>query len=472
MRGGPPNGPQQRRRGSRSSRVACSNTHCIMTFMPGDVTRSGHRRAALASLGNGSGGPGVGNRRSVVGDRRCEPPSDPLEVSRTSSGAPSSAAARTASDAARRGQAHRARAHRAAARPGLLRGNRQARHASLHRLRHGRAGHPRRRRRHRLGPHRRPRRSSSSRRTSPCSAARSRRPTPQKICKVMDLAMKTGRARSSASTTRAARASRKACCRSAATPTSSCATRSPPASCRRSPRSWDRAPAARSTRRPSPTSPSWSKDTSYMFVTGPDVIKTVTHEEVTKEELGGAMTHNTKSGVAHFAAHDDAECLAHDPRAAVVHAVEQPRGPAASRRSSDPSDRADAALDTIVPGSTPNQPYDMKDVIRTRRRRRRLLRGARALRAEHRRRLRAPRRPAGRRRRQPAGGPRRRARHRRVGQGRALRALLRRLQHPARHVRGRARLPARHATRSTAASSATARSCSTRSPRRRCRRSP
>src|SRR5206468_5939604 len=49
--------------------------------------------------------------------------------------------------------------------------------------------------------------------------------------------------------------------------------------------------------------------TSYMFITGPDVIKTVTHEEVTKDQLGGAMTHNETSGVAHFMAHDDAECL-------------------------------------------------------------------------------------------------------------------------------------------------------------------
>src|SRR5437588_9723760 len=52
------------------------------------------------------------------------------------------------------------------------------------------------------------------------------------------------------------------------------------------------------------------ENTSYMFVTGPDVIKTVTHEEVTKEELGGAMTHNSTSGVAHFAVADDRECLA------------------------------------------------------------------------------------------------------------------------------------------------------------------
>src|SRR6187401_3590449 len=51
------------------------------------------------------------------------------------------------------------------------------------------------------------------------------------------------------------------------------------------------------------------KDTSYMFITGPDVLKTVTHEEVSKEDLGGAMTHNVRSGVAHFAAHDDRACL-------------------------------------------------------------------------------------------------------------------------------------------------------------------
>ena len=77
------------------------------------------------------------------------------------------------------------------------------------------------------------------------------------------------------------------------------------------------------------------KETSYMFVTGPDVIKTVTHEEVTKEELGGAMTHNATSGVAHFAADDDRECLRADSRAAVVPAVEQPRRPAARRAADD-----------------------------------------------------------------------------------------------------------------------------------------
>ena len=103
------------------------------------------------------------------------------------------------------------------------------------------------------------------------------------------------------------------------------------------------------------------KHTSYMFVTGPDVIRTVTHEEVTKEELGGAMTHNEKSGVAHFAVEDDRECillirelLGFLPGNNVDDA---PRGEAA-----DPSDREDEALDAIVPAS-PNQPYDMLDVI-------------------------------------------------------------------------------------------------------------
>ena len=74
------------------------------------------------------------------------------------------------------------------------------------------------------------------------------------------------------------------------------------------------------------------KDTSYMFVTGPDVIRTVTHEEVTKEELGGAMTHNEKSGVAHFAVDDDQECLLLIRELLVVPAGEQRRRSAARRR--------------------------------------------------------------------------------------------------------------------------------------------
>jgi propionyl-CoA carboxylase beta chain len=102
------------------------------------------------------------------------------------------------------------------------------------------------------------------------------------------------------------------------------------------------------------------KNTSYMFVTGPDVIKTVTHEEVTKEELGGAMTHNATSGVAHFAVEDDRECLAliRDLLSFLPsNNLDEP--PAAT---SEQSEGADDVLDRLVPAS-PNQPYDMLDVI-------------------------------------------------------------------------------------------------------------
>ena len=101
--------------------------------------------------------------------------------------------------------------------------------------------------------------------------------------------------------------------------------------------------------------------TSYMFITGPDVIKTVTHEEVTKDQLGGATTHNETSGVAHFLAHDDKECLS------MVRELlsflpsnnldDPPRKP-----TTDSPTRADVVLDKIVPEQS-NQPYDMKDVI-------------------------------------------------------------------------------------------------------------
>src|SRR6185503_5856479 len=103
------------------------------------------------------------------------------------------------------------------------------------------------------------------------------------------------------------------------------------------------------------------KDTSYMFITGPDVLKTVTHEEVSKEELGGAMTHNATSGVAHFAVDGDRECLAlvRDLLSFMPgNNLDDPPRAAAS----DPVDREDASLDRIVPAS-PNQPYDMLDVI-------------------------------------------------------------------------------------------------------------
>ncbi len=101
--------------------------------------------------------------------------------------------------------------------------------------------------------------------------------------------------------------------------------------------------------------------TSHMFVTGPDVIKTVTHEEVTKEELGGAETHNSKSGVAHFIASDDRECLRTIRRLFSFLPLNNREDPPL-RPTNDPDDRADAELDSIVPRES-NVPYDMKDII-------------------------------------------------------------------------------------------------------------
>ena len=101
--------------------------------------------------------------------------------------------------------------------------------------------------------------------------------------------------------------------------------------------------------------------TSYMFVTGPDVIRTVTHEEVTKEELGGAMTHNATSGVAHFAVPDDRECL-RLVRELLGYLPSNNVDDPPRRETADPIDREDEALDRLVPAS-PNQPYDILDLI-------------------------------------------------------------------------------------------------------------
>lgn len=103
------------------------------------------------------------------------------------------------------------------------------------------------------------------------------------------------------------------------------------------------------------------KDTSYMFVTGPDVIKTVTHEDVTKEALGGAITHNQKSGVAHFAADDDRHCLL---------LIREMLNFLPSNNLDDPPvlptkdrpDRAEDSLNTLIPDN-PRKPYDMLDLI-------------------------------------------------------------------------------------------------------------
>ncbi len=103
------------------------------------------------------------------------------------------------------------------------------------------------------------------------------------------------------------------------------------------------------------------RETSHMFVTGPDVVKTVTQEEVSFEELGGAWTHNTKSGVAHFAATDDAQCI-ELIRALLAYIPQNNLEDPPFVDSGDDPDRQDAELDGIVPAET-DKPYDMRDVI-------------------------------------------------------------------------------------------------------------
>ena len=103
------------------------------------------------------------------------------------------------------------------------------------------------------------------------------------------------------------------------------------------------------------------KDSSYMFVTGPEVVKTVTHETVTAQELGGAITHSTKSGVADLAFENDVEALLM-LRRLFNYIPANNREKAPYRPTQDPSTRADMTLDTLVPDS-PNKPYDMKELI-------------------------------------------------------------------------------------------------------------
>ena len=103
------------------------------------------------------------------------------------------------------------------------------------------------------------------------------------------------------------------------------------------------------------------KDTSYMYVTGPEVVKTVTHETVTHEELGGANTHSTRSGVADGAFENDVEALL-SLRRFVDFLPLNNRSECPRRNADDPVDRIEMSLDTLVP-SNPNQPYDMKELI-------------------------------------------------------------------------------------------------------------
>ncbi len=104
------------------------------------------------------------------------------------------------------------------------------------------------------------------------------------------------------------------------------------------------------------------KNTAYMFVTGPDVIRAVTHEEVTAEQLGGAATHGSTSGVAHFAADGEEECLALI-RELLTFLPQNNMEDPPLRPTLDPRDRRDEELQTIVP-EQPNRPYDMKDLVR------------------------------------------------------------------------------------------------------------
>src|ERR1700751_1403527 len=175
------------------------------------------------------------------------------------------------------------------------------------------------------------------------------------------------------------------------------------------------------------------KDTSYMFVTGPDVVKTVTNEVVTAEELGGASVHTTKSSVADGAYENDVECLLQMrrlidflPSNAVAGVPEWP--------SFDDIEREDPSLDTLVP-ENPNKPYDIKELILkvvdegdffeiSATFARNMVTGFGRVSG-----------PPGRLRRNQPGVARRRARFRRQPQGGAVRALLRRFRHPDRHLR-------------------------------------
>lgn len=105
------------------------------------------------------------------------------------------------------------------------------------------------------------------------------------------------------------------------------------------------------------------KETSYMFVTGPEVIKTVTHEEVTQEELGGAMTHNSKSGVAHLTADDDEQAMMMLRELLSFLPSNNMQDPP-MKVCTDDVNRMDKSLDMLVP-TDPNKPYDMKELILT-----------------------------------------------------------------------------------------------------------
>jgi propionyl-CoA carboxylase beta chain len=103
------------------------------------------------------------------------------------------------------------------------------------------------------------------------------------------------------------------------------------------------------------------KNTSYMFVTGPNVVKTVTHEEVSSEDLGGAMTHASKSGVAHFACENEIECIDHIKKL-LSFLPQNNMDDTPRHKCTDPINRKDEKLNSIIPDAS-SKPYDMKEVI-------------------------------------------------------------------------------------------------------------
>ena len=113
-----------------------------------------------------------------------------------------------------------------------------------------------------------------------------------------------------------------------------------------------------------------TKGTSYMFVTGPNVVKTVTNEEISSEELGGASMHSSKSGVAHLVGNNEAETLLLT-RKLFSYIPQNNLSDPPVVECTDPEDRMDEALNSIVPDN-PNKPYDIKDVIWTHCRSRRI----------------------------------------------------------------------------------------------------
>ena len=165
------------------------------------------------------------------------------------------------------------------------------------------------------------------------------------------------------------------------------------------------------------------RNTSYMFVTGPEVIKAVTHEDVTKEELGGASAHGYKSGVAHFLVPSDLAALAHT-RELLSFLPSNNLGQAPRRAPLMEMPLENPELDTIIP-EDPSQALRRAPPHQGHRRRRAFLRGDGSLRRQHRHRLRPHGRAQRRHHRQPARPPGRGAGHRLQRKGRPVRAVLR-----------------------------------------------